>query len=350
MVRCIYKARATVQGIAVGTNPSSRRETPDAAIAALVFAMAAMVSGIIGGALHTAGYEIGLRSAPVEYVASSAYSAAELAALPDETGSAVPPREVASEMDTIVMQAKPELIQAALELPYYDVPEPVSRAIRDAASKTSISWLTLKAIAAMESTFDPNARAKTSTASGLYQFIDSTWIHAVDEHASKHGYGYLAEAIGRDKKGRPVVEPRSRRQIMQLRRDPNFAAAMGAEWLKAERDFLKERLGREPKDVEMYIMHLMGRRSGARFLELLEQSPNAMPHSHFEQAVAANPELFGTGDKRRSFRGVMNHLSLKLEVRKLAFAIREGDKAVAGETGRPMLQYVSAPARGGPGR
>ena len=51
------------------------------------------------------------------------------------------------------------------------------------------------ATAKMESNFNPKAAATTSSARGLFQFIDQTWLGTVKEAGAQLGYGKYADAI-----------------------------------------------------------------------------------------------------------------------------------------------------------
>src|SRR6185437_7266020 len=55
----------------------------------------------------------------------------------------------------------------------------VASAIKQAANATGASFEYLLATAKMESGFNPSARASTSSAHGLYQFIEQTWLRTV---------------------------------------------------------------------------------------------------------------------------------------------------------------------------
>ena len=52
----------------------------------------------------------------------------------------------------------------------------ITGAIRQAAQSTGISFEYLLTTAKIESNFNPSAQASTSSAKGLYQFIDQTWL------------------------------------------------------------------------------------------------------------------------------------------------------------------------------
>ena len=71
----------------------------------------------------------------------------------------------------------------------------VTGAIKQAANSTGASFEYLLATAKMESEFNPSAGTSTSSARGLYQFIDQTWLGTVKEAGSQLGYGKYADAI-----------------------------------------------------------------------------------------------------------------------------------------------------------
>ena len=59
----------------------------------------------------------------------------------------------------------------------------VKTALAAAANATGIDFAYLAAGASLESSLDPNAKAKTSSAAGLFQFIESTWSGMVGQAA-----------------------------------------------------------------------------------------------------------------------------------------------------------------------
>jgi soluble lytic murein transglycosylase-like protein len=55
-------------------------------------------------------------------------------------------------------------------------PPQVREAIAQASDKTGVDFAFLLATAKRESSLNPKARAKTSSAKGLFQFLDQTWL------------------------------------------------------------------------------------------------------------------------------------------------------------------------------
>lgn len=62
-----------------------------------------------------------------------------------------------------------------IKLGKYIIRSDVYQAIKNASDKYNVSFEYMLAIAAKESSFNPDAKSKTSSAAGLYQFIKKTW-------------------------------------------------------------------------------------------------------------------------------------------------------------------------------
>src|SRR3990172_1075348 len=103
----------------------------------------------------------------------------------------------------------------------------ITGAIRQAARAVGASFSYLLATAKVESNFNPGAKAVTSSAQGLFQFIEQTWLTTMKEAGAALGYGRYADAIGRNRNGRmDVADPAMRAEILNLRHDPKANAAM----------------------------------------------------------------------------------------------------------------------------
>src|SRR6202171_4523610 len=123
----------------------------------------------------------------------------------------------------------------------------IAGAIKQAASTTGASFEYLLATAKMESNFDPKASASTSSARGLFQFIDQTWLGTVKEAGSQLGYGQYADAISKSSSGSySVSDPSARTAIMKLRDDPVVASAMAGILTQSNSFNLTGKIGRRP--------------------------------------------------------------------------------------------------------
>src|SRR5665647_3848278 len=97
----------------------------------------------------------------------------------------------------------------------------ITGAIRQASQSTGISFQYLLTTAKIESGLNPAAQASTSSAKGLYQFIDQTWLGTVKQEGAALGYGQYADAISQNSDGRyEVADSGMRSAIMKLRSDP----------------------------------------------------------------------------------------------------------------------------------
>src|SRR6185312_8364257 len=92
---------------------------------------------------------------------------------------------------------------------------PVTGAIRQAAQSTGISFEYLLTTAKIESNLNPAAQASTSSAKGLYQFIDQTWLGTKKQDGTALGLGRYADAITRSPDGHyEVSNPAMRTAIL----------------------------------------------------------------------------------------------------------------------------------------
>src|SRR6185437_7643086 len=71
----------------------------------------------------------------------------------------------------------------------------VLTAMQNSSVGNSAQFDQLVAYASMESGLNPNARASGSSASGLYQFTQQTWLNAVRQYGPQHGLGTEAAAV-----------------------------------------------------------------------------------------------------------------------------------------------------------
>lgn len=185
---------------------------------------------------------------------------------------------------------------------------PVHAAIARAAERTGVDFQYLLAQAKIESGLNPTARASTSGASGLYQFIGSTWLNMLENHGAENGLGWAADAIERGR----VADPAMRARIMALRFDPQASAAMAAELANDNAAALRPVLGREPDASELYLAHFLGQAGASQFLNALRDNPGQSAASIFPAAAAANRPIFYGPGGARSVGAVMDLLRGKV--------------------------------------
>jgi hypothetical protein len=172
------------------------------------------------------------------------------------------------------------------------VPRWLAETVIKAAQVTGVDPVFVMALADKESSFSFQSRARTSSAEGLFQFIESTWLQVLAAHAAKHGFGAAADAItvvG----GRPTVtDPEQRRWILGLRQDPYLSALMACEMLKDSRAKLVRETERTPSEAELYLAHFLGTNGAARLLKLVAEKPNEKAPALFPAAAKANKAIF----------------------------------------------------------
>jgi hypothetical protein len=214
----------------------------------------------------------------------------------------------------------------------------VQTAIQRAAAKTGIDFDYLLGQAKVESGFNASARARTSSASGLYQFIEQSWLAVVKNHGAEHGMGWAADGIQRNGSGRLTVsDPGLRRAILDLRNNPEAASLMAAEHASDNKDALEASLGREATGTDLYMAHFLGLGGAKQFLKAMQVSPDRNAASMFPAAAGANRNVFFNRDgSARSLTEVYERFGAKL-----------GDGAgPAGSTGNagnslPRLQFAA---------
>jgi hypothetical protein len=165
--------------------------------------------------------------------------------------------------------------------------------IRQASAATGVSFDYLVAAAKIESNLNPNAAAPTSSARGLYQFIEQTWLGTVKEAGSAFGYNRFADAITRTSSGRyEVSDPAMRREILALRKDPAANAAMAGVLTRSNSFKLTGAIGRRPTDGELYIAHFLGAGGASRLISNVQNNPQANAAAMFPRAADANRSIF----------------------------------------------------------
>ncbi len=189
----------------------------------------------------------------------------------------------------------------------------VQSAIARASAATGVDFDYLLAQARIESDLDPRARAGTSSAAGLYQFIGSTWLETLDRHGANHGLDWASDAIQQAGGRARVSDPTMRSQIMGMRFDPNASALMAAELARDNATDLKGFLGREPDHAELYLAHFMGSAGARSFLSALQDTPQASAASLFPGPAQANRGIFMDRGSPRSVAGVMDLLRSKVD-------------------------------------
>jgi hypothetical protein len=166
-------------------------------------------------------------------------------------------------------------------------------AIRNAARATGADFQYLLATAQVESGLNPTASVSSSSARGLFQFIDQTWLSTLKQSGPALGYGGYADAIVQTPTGGyTVTDPALRQRILALRDDPAANAAMAGAFTQQNAAALRQQIGHSPSEGDLYVAHFFGAGGAAQLINLASQTPDTTAASVFPTAAKANPSIF----------------------------------------------------------
>lgn len=169
----------------------------------------------------------------------------------------------------------------------------VTNAIASASRSTGVDFSYLMGQAQLESAMNPNATSRASSATGLYQFLDQSWLSVIAKHGTEHGLGWAANAVQQGSNGRYfVADPNMRQQILDLRKHPETASVMAAEFASDNRAYLEQRIGRPAESVDLYMAHFLGAGGAAKFLQAADSNPGASGAAMFPAAARSNRSIF----------------------------------------------------------
>jgi hypothetical protein len=200
----------------------------------------------------------------------------------------------------------------------------VRAAIGQAAQSTGVNFSYLLAQAKSESGLNPNAKAASSTASGLYQFLDQSWLGVVKAHGAEHGMAWAANAITQKKSGGYTVDPSLRQAVFALREQAGPSSLMAASYAADNASSLSQSLGREVNGTDLYMAHFLGLGGATKFLRAQCNNGGACAANMFPQEARANPSIFYGKDGPRTLDQVYQIMGHKL------------DNAVDGSDSAPM--------------
>lgn len=190
----------------------------------------------------------------------------------------------------------------------------VISAIKLASTKTGVDFAYLLNKADQESSLNPNAKASTSSASGLFQFIKSTWFRMVKDHGANYGLTEEAGAITQKNGQLHVADPEMRQRILNLRHDPILSSAMAAEFTKENKDYLDASVGGTIGSTELYMAHFLGAGGASTFLNKMRAAPNAPAADFLPDAAQANPNVFYSKTGRAlSLKEIYNRFAAKFD-------------------------------------
>jgi len=217
----------------------------------------------------------------------------------------------------------------------------VVSSIRQASRATSIDFGMLMAQAKQESGFRVDAKASGSSASGLFQFINSTWLSLVQRFGEKYGVDDLAQQIGTDSSGQATVaDPAVRERILGLRKDASLSAALAAEYARANKGAIERALGRPAGNAELYLAHFLGAAGATAMVKAVTQNDEAVGAALLPGAAAANRAVFfDAAGRPRSVAEIYRSFAQRIDTEARHFAAAD-----AGSAGAPTAAAADVPA------
>lgn len=143
----------------------------------------------------------------------------------------------------------------------------------------------MQTFAATESGFNPNAKANTSSASGLFQFTKATWQEQMSKNGRKYGIN-------------PNTPPT----------DVTASSLLASEYVKSNMRLLQG-VKPNPNMTDVYLAHFLGP-GGAR--KFLSADPNDLGARVLPDAAKANRSIFYNGNQPRTVGEIYSLISNKL--------------------------------------
>lgn len=143
-------------------------------------------------------------------------------------------------------------------------------ALDDAQFEAALSGTLVDRIIGVESGGDPTARNPNSTATGLGQFIESTWVNLFEKYFPER-----AAALGRD-------------EILALREDAALSRQMVELYIRENGNALRA-AGQAVNDANLYLAHFLGPQSA---INLLSAAPGTSANAVLgADQIAANQSI-----------------------------------------------------------
>jgi hypothetical protein len=138
----------------------------------------------------------------------------------------------------------------------YDAYWPFGSQREESSAATTIDAV-VERIIGVESDGDPNAKNKRSSATGLGQFLDETWLDMIRAH-------------------RPdLAKGRSQTEILEMRRDAKVAREITARFTERNAEMLRKR-GLPVTPGTLYLAHFAGGAGAVAILSAMENADAAL--------------------------------------------------------------------------
>jgi hypothetical protein len=160
--------------------------------------------------------------------------------------------------------------------------------------------------ARIESGLNPAAKAKTSSAAGLYQFTSGTWMDLVKRHGEKLGLGETALSLRNGS-----ITAAEKNDLLAKRHDPALSSELAARFAIENAQSLQRNGHQKVGSTELYIAHFLGPQGANKFLTGLNSNPGGAAAQALPQAAGANAQIFFADGKARSYSEIFSGFQKK---------------------------------------
>ena len=165
-------------------------------------------------------------------------------------------------------------------------------AFEEASKTTGTKFDYLVSTAQRESGLNASAKAPSSSATGLFQFVEQTWLETMKEQGPALGFGQAASRISKSGDKYYVHDAATRQKILDMRKDPETAAMLAGAYAQKNKALLSQNLDRQPTSGELYAAHFLGAQGSSKLIELAENKPDTAAYKIFPQQAQANRNIF----------------------------------------------------------
>ncbi|NMA99428.1 MAG: lytic transglycosylase domain-containing protein [Phyllobacteriaceae bacterium] len=205
------------------------------------------------------------------------------------------------------------------------IPQTLANALTAAGERSGVDFGYLLQTAIRESSLNPAARASTSSAVGLFQFLEGTWLQVMKQDGPRLGYQAYADQISVNSNGDYVVrDPAKKAQILALRENPQIASDLAAAFTRSNGEYLRNAFGRMPSAGELYIAHFLGAQGAEKMFKAGLQNPDQVAVNLFPRQAQANKSIFyDQSGNARTIRQVYQVLVAKHQGTNANFSVQQ---------------------------
>jgi len=224
-----------------------------------------------------------------------------------------------------VRMTRDEKLSSALEAEGYD-PAIIS-AIYKASLRHGTDFETMIIKAKIESDIGKNVISANSSARGVFQYIDKTWLTLIERFGEQLGLKHYASG---------TKDKHLRAEILALRFDPDIAAQIKALQTKEETAIIRSyNGGKQVSTTDHYIAHMLGLSLAREFSRMKRRGSNAkvasVKNPHMREAARMNKLFFY--DKGRPLTAAQSYQKFKSRITREQSRLHRKMRAIAPAAG-----------------